>query len=52
MACVLTANDTSLSSIVHDVNISFLELISNSAKINEWAFKGKLSFNSTQLSQL
>ena len=41
----LLADDTSLFSIVHDVTISSSELNSDSAKISEWGFKWKMSFN-------
>ena len=50
MACRQIANlfadDTSLFSIVHDVTISSSELNSDLAKISEWDFKWKMSFNS------
>ena len=42
----LFANDTSLFSVVHDVTLSSSELNSDLAKIIEWAFKWKMSFNS------
>ena len=50
--CKLFADDTSLFFVVHDVTISFFEPNSNLAKISEWDFKWKMSFNLTQLSQL
>ena len=43
--CKLFADDTSLFSVVHDVTISSSELSSNLAKISEWAFTWKMSFN-------
>ena len=43
--CKLFADDTSLFSVVHDVAISSFELNGNLAKISEWDFKWKLSFN-------
>ena len=43
--CKLFADDTSIFSVVHDVTISSFELNSDSAKITEWAFKWKMSFN-------
>ena len=43
--CKLCADDTSLFSVVHDVTISSSELNSDLAKISEWAFKWKMSFN-------
>ena len=43
--CKLFADDTSLFSVVHDVTISSSELNSNLAKISEWTFKWKRSFN-------
>ena len=41
----LCADDTSLFPVIHDSNTSALELNSNSAKINRWAFQWKMSFN-------
>ena len=41
----LFADDTSLFSVVHDNTISSSELNGNLAKISEWAFKWKISFN-------
>ena len=35
----LFANDTSLFSVVHDVNISSKELNDDLKKINDWAFQ-------------
>ena len=43
--CKLIADDTSFFSVVHDVTISSSELNSDLAKISEWAFKWKMSFN-------
>ena len=41
----LFAADTSLSSVIHDSNTSALQLNSNLAKVNRWAFQWKMSFN-------
>ena len=41
----LFADDTSLFSVIHDSNTSALELKSDLAKINRWAFQWKVSFN-------
>ena len=41
----LFANDTSLFSVVHDINASAIELNSNLKKINDWAFQWKMTFN-------
>ena len=41
----LFANDTSLFSVVHDINASAIELNSNLKKINDWAFQWKMVFN-------
>ena len=43
--CKLFADDTSLFSVVHDVTISSSELNSDLAKISEWTFNWKRSFN-------
>ena len=43
--CKLFPDDTSLFSVVYDVTISSSELNSDLAKISEWAFKWKMSFN-------
>ena len=43
--CKLIADNTSFFSVVHDVTISSSELNSDLAKIIEWAFKWKMSFN-------
>ena len=43
--CKLIADDTSFFSVVHDVTISSSELNSDLAKISEWAYKWKMSFN-------
>ena len=43
--CKLIADDTSFFSVVHDVTISSSELNSDLAKISEWDFKWKMSFN-------
>ena len=41
----LFANDTSLVSVIHDVNSSQIDLNENLDKINNWAYQWKLSFN-------
>ena len=41
----LFADDTSLFSVIHDSNTSALEVNSDLAKINRWAFQWKMSFN-------
>ena len=41
----LFADDTYLFSVVHDVNASTRELNDDPKKINNWAFKWKISFN-------
>ena len=41
----LFADDTSLFSLVHDVNASARELNNELKKINKWAFQWKMSFN-------
>ena len=41
----LFANDTSLLYVIHDSNTSALELNSDLAEINRWAFPWKMSFN-------
>ena len=41
----LFADDTSLFSIVHDVDTSAIELNKNLYQINKWAFQWKMSFN-------
>ena len=41
----LFADDTSLFSVVHDVNASARELNDDQKKINKWAFQWKMSFN-------
>ena len=46
--CKLFADDTSLFSVFHDATISSSELNSDLAKISEWAFKWKISFNPDQ----
>ena len=43
--CKLFADDTSLFSVVHDVTLSSSELKGDLAKISEWAFKWKMTFN-------
>ena len=39
------ADDTSLFSVVHDINTSAIELNSDLKKINDWGFQWKMSFN-------
>ena len=41
----LFADDTSLFSVIHDSHTSALELNSDLAKVNRWAFQWKISFN-------
>ena len=41
----LFANDTSLFSVVHDINTSAIELNSDLKKINDWAFQWQMTFN-------
>ena len=41
----LFADDTSLFSVIYDSNTSALEVNSDLAKINRWAFQWKMSFN-------
>ena len=41
----LFADDTSLFSVIHNSNTSALELNSDLAKINRWAFQWKMRFN-------
>ena len=41
----LFADDTSLFSVVHDVNTSAKELNDDLKKVNDWAFQWKMSFN-------
>ena len=41
----LFADDTSLFSVIHDVDISTNELNKNLYQINKWAFQWKMSFN-------
>ena len=41
----LFADDTSLFSVVHDVNTSAKELDDDLKKVNDWAFQWKKSFN-------
>ena len=43
--CKLFADDMSLFSVIHDVTINSSELNSDLAKISEWVFKWKMSFN-------
>ena len=39
------ADDTSLFSVVHDVNTSAKELNDELKKVNDWVFQWKMSFN-------
>ena len=41
----LFADDTSLFSVIHDVDTSANELNNDSYQINKWAFQWKMSFN-------
>ena len=41
----LFADDTSLCSVVQDVNTSAKELNDDLKKVNDWAFQWKMSFN-------
>ena len=41
----LFADDTSLFSVIHDINISAGELNEDLKKISEWAFQWKMIFN-------
>ena len=41
----LFADDTSLFSVTHDVNVSASELNDDIRKISNWAFQWKMSFN-------
>ena len=41
----LFSDDTSFFSVIHDNNTSAIELNSDLAKINRWAFHFKISFN-------
>ena len=41
----LSADDTLLFSVVHDVNTSVKELNDDLKEINDWAFQWKMSFN-------
>ena len=42
----LFADDTSLFSVIHDVDTSANELNNDVYQINKWAFQGKMCFNS------
>ena len=41
----LFADDTSLSSVIHDVHVSAGKLNEDLKKISEWAFQWKIVFN-------
>ena len=41
----LFADDTSLFSVIHDVNLSQIDLNEDLDKINNWAYQWKMSFN-------
>ena len=43
--CKLFADDTSLSSLVHDIGTSTNDLHQDLEKICEWAFPWKMKFN-------
>ena len=43
--CKLFADDTSLFSVVHDINTSASDLNEDFEKIGNWAFKWKMNFN-------
>ena len=47
----LFADDTSLFSVIHDSTTSALELNSDLAKVNRWAFQWKMSFNADHKKQ-
>ena len=47
----LFADDTSLFSVIHDVDISTNELNKNLYQINKWAFQWKMSFNTDRSKQ-
>ena len=43
--CELIGDDTSLFSVVHDINTSASDLNEDLKKIGSWAFKWKMNFN-------
>ena len=43
--CKLFADDTSLLSVVHDINASVSDLNEDLEKIGNWTFKWKMNFN-------
>ena len=43
--CKQFADDTSLFSVVHDINTSGSDLHGDLEKIGSWAFKWKMNFN-------
>ena len=43
--CKLFVNDTSLFSVIHDVDTSANELYNDLCQINKWAFQWKMSYN-------
>ena len=43
--CKLFADDTSLFSVIHDINTSASDLNEDLEKIGNWAFKWKMNFN-------
>ena len=47
----LFVDDTSLLSVVHDVNTSANNLNNDLSKINDWAIQWKMSFNPNQSKQ-
>ena len=43
--CELIGDDTSLFSVVHDINTSASDLNEDLAEIGNWVFKCKMTFN-------
>ena len=43
--CKLSADDTSLFSVVHDINTSVSDLTGDLEKISNWDFQWKMNFN-------
>ena len=41
----LFADDTSIFSVVHDVNVSVMQLNNDLLKISKWSYQWKISFN-------
>ena len=48
----LFADDTSLFSIVHDLNVSANDLNHDLKKINDWAYQWKMNFNPDLVNKL